>query len=650
MTSIDRWLAALADARAGSGVADVVWFGDSISELDPSGVPIPWYVGRVLSGWTESIQYRNAGAEFTPNMETQGRIASDDMAGLGGHSVVLGPGRCSCLSALGEAVSVLWTSRPGGGQLAVSWGEEHLGTIDTDGNAGASQVTVYRRPAGFLPEDLVITAAREPATLEGVYVHDGNVDSGVRVWPAARSGNTTQDFLDHPSWGLDALATLSPALVVIATGTNVATDYPSELDAMITAVRSRTEADIAVWVPFLNSSFTAEEAAAGRAVADRHGCLVVDGAATLGFAPTVDGAHPNAVGTALAAAHIATVLSGTPLETATLIAGQAVASLRSGQQWRPGVGSVTVDAPVGSSIISGKGHQDDGGHEWVLILAEFARSVLGLPGATLSFGPGGDDPVDTHLSRRGAGRLALNVGRGQIDVGRVSIGGDGDSDAGVVLATRVGSAGPELVAELPDGSARCLTSVPIGFNPPVPCSFSPAGGGPASDLNLTHGRVIWVPMPVLAVPTAMTHVWLDVTGAAPGWAASAAVVVGLGSGRPRLCVGVTAGEALDLSSPGLCPGELTGEAVVEAGQPWWLAILASGVGPSPSVAATERLADVPLVRLGTPDEVRSSRVGSCALMLDGANAIPDDPGEGLRQLDSTIPVMVVSAVAPHAGA
>ena len=84
MTSIDRWLAALADARAGSGVADVVWFGDSISELDPSGVPIPWYVGRVLSGWTESIQYRNAGAEFTPNMETQGGRASDDMAGLVG--------------------------------------------------------------------------------------------------------------------------------------------------------------------------------------------------------------------------------------------------------------------------------------------------------------------------------------------------------------------------------------------------------------------------------------------------------------------------------------------------------------------------------------------------------------------------------------
>ena len=32
------WLPALADARAGSRLATVLWFGDSISELDPSEV------------------------------------------------------------------------------------------------------------------------------------------------------------------------------------------------------------------------------------------------------------------------------------------------------------------------------------------------------------------------------------------------------------------------------------------------------------------------------------------------------------------------------------------------------------------------------------------------------------------------------------
>ena len=51
-----RWLPALAAARRADGVADIVWVGDSISELNAMGAALPWQIGRILSGWTEATQ------------------------------------------------------------------------------------------------------------------------------------------------------------------------------------------------------------------------------------------------------------------------------------------------------------------------------------------------------------------------------------------------------------------------------------------------------------------------------------------------------------------------------------------------------------------------------------------------------------------
>src|SRR5690606_28249323 len=100
-------------------------------------------------------------------------------------------------------------------------------------------------------EALTITARNRSARLEGVYLHRRNLDRGLRIWPAVRAGNTTGDFLAHPSWGLDSLTGFDPDLVVIATGTNKASRYLEDLEALIDAVRERTDGDIAVWVPYL---------------------------------------------------------------------------------------------------------------------------------------------------------------------------------------------------------------------------------------------------------------------------------------------------------------------------------------------------------------------------------------------------------------
>jgi hypothetical protein len=162
------WLPALRRARMEKGTADVLWFGDSLSELDPMLDPMPWIVGRVLSRWREPVQYRNGGAEFTSSMATTGRPSDDDDAGLGGRSVDLDPGQSSTIKVNGRAVTVVWTRQPDGGSLRVVWGSSVDTVIDTRGDLAHSRLTLIEHEPALLPEDLTITAEGASARLEGV--------------------------------------------------------------------------------------------------------------------------------------------------------------------------------------------------------------------------------------------------------------------------------------------------------------------------------------------------------------------------------------------------------------------------------------------------------------------------------------------------
>ena len=666
------WLPALAGARARTRAANVLWLGDSLSELDPAFDPMPWFVGRVLSAWTEQVQYRNAGAEFTPSMSTTGTASPDEHAGFGGRSVDLEPGQSSSVAGAGEGVSVLWTRQAGGGVLDVEWGGARLGTIDTDGPLRYSQRTVFPRPTGDgadvadASDVLTVTARGAAARLEGVYLHTQNLDQGVRVWPAVRSGNTTQDFLDHPGWGLDALDTLAPDLVVIATGTNADTGYAGELDALIDALRARSGADIAVWLPYINSSFTLEEAAEGRAVAEARQCRLVDAAAVLGVPPTVDGAHPSSVGTALAGAHAAAVLSGDPVATAALIAGQAAASVGGGQIWRPGGGSISIENPVGSSVLSGRGDPDDLGHQWAILLTSLAAGLFGLSGPTFSFGPGGDRPIDTHVSRAGPGRVAINGGSGQVDLARVRVAVDEQSgedqqpgadqpsgqpgavEGAAVLYARNRRGSTELAVRLPDGSGHVLAPAPrAGYRAPVPCALSPAHRRAPRGLALPPGRVFWVPFPVLELAAVATHVWIEVEEPCGPVTAMAAVVSTAADGRPGDVVASTGAAAIDLSMAGVRGAALEAPALLAAGEPWWVALsVPTGGDGSPVVGAAEGLEGGPAAQLGSAPVMPSTGRASGALVLDGQVAVPARPGVDLVHLVGPLPVLHVSLEAP----
>lgn len=625
----------------------MLWLGDSISELDPAIDPLPWFVGRVLSGWSERVQFRHAGTEYTPSMSTTGTRTPAERAGLGGRSVDLEPGRSSSMVGVGEGLSLLWTRRPGGGLLDVEWGGDHLGTVDTEGSPAHTQRTVFRRPAGDAVEAITVTARRAAATLEGVYLHAHNLDHGLRVWPAVRSGNTTQHFLDHPGWGLDALDTLSPDLVVIATGTNGS--YADELGALIDEVRARSGADIAVWVPYLNLWVTPETAAAGRRVAEARQCMVVDAASVLGVVPTVDGVHPDSVATALAGAHAAGVLSGDPVATTALIAGTAGAS--GGRIWRLGGGAVSVEDPTGYPVVAGRANADDSGQEWALVMSSLAAALFGLSGPTLSFGPGGDRPIDTHLSRAGTGRVAVNGGAGQVDAARLRVGVDeepiADAEAAVLYArNRRGST--ELAVRLPDGSAHVLAPAPpAGYRAPVPCALSPAHRRSSQGLALPAGRVIWVPFPVLELAGVATHVWIEVEEPCAQVTAMAAIASTTAAGRPGDVLANTGAAAIDLSVAGVRGAALQAPALLVAGQPWWVAILIPpGAGGSPVVGAAEGLEGWPAAQLGSAPVVPSTGRASGALMLDGQSTVPAGPGVDLVHLVGPLPVLHVSLEAP----
>lgn len=644
------WLHALAEARAGLRAANVVWFGDSISELDEEGEPFPWIVGRVLSGWTESVQYRNAGAAFTPTaMVTTGQPSPEEVAGFGGRSVELAPGDHSTLSACGQGVTVLWSRQPGGGMLEVTWGGDRLGSIDTDGPAAASQQTTFAGSHDSIEEALTITARDRSARLEGVYLHRRNLDRGLRIWPAVQAGNTTGDFLTHPSWGLDSLAGFDPDLVVIATGTNKASQYLQDLDALIDSVRDRTGCDIAVWVPYLTPMIDVERAAAARSLAESRGCLVIDAASALGTPATVDDIHPTAATIAVAAAHAATVLSGDPVGTAAQIAGQAASSSRSGQVWQSAGGSIAIESLLGSKVLAGRTGPTDPGQQWALLLANMAAGLLGLPGPSISFGPGGDAPIDTHLSRAGSGHFSLNAGAGQLDLARLRITESAAPDAdgrSAVLYSRSRAGVTELAAVLPDGSHHAIAPAPVGgYRAPVPCTLAPSHQRADQGIELPQGRVHWVPLPTLAAGALATDVWVDVVVPAAGATAAAAIVITGLDGRPAQVVAQTGPAAIDLGQSGFRGAALDGAIEVAPGEGWWVAVMVDAGSGRASVAGTHRIEGPAIAQLGaTP--VRPGAGATGVLVLDGQVTVPDRPGPDLIHATGAVPVAWVTLQAP----
>ena len=78
--------------------------------------------------------------------------------------------------------------------------------------------------------------------LEGIYGHAGDQTTGTRVWTPGHSGYTTGDFVTNTTLAMNLIATLDPALVIIATGFNDtnATTYEADLRSLVALVEAQT--------------------------------------------------------------------------------------------------------------------------------------------------------------------------------------------------------------------------------------------------------------------------------------------------------------------------------------------------------------------------------------------------------------------------
>lgn len=435
--SLDDWVTALAASAVTP--ADIVWIGDSLSELSTLDWPMPWQVLRHLSAGQETVGWVQAHNATSTRVAMTG-AGTPTEAGLAGRSVLLATGqKRSCSAWPVRGVSVVYRQAPGAGDLIVRYDGNVVGTIDCDGPAAYSQVwTSDGITTSFLPATVEVEASGGDVLLEGVMVHALNRATGVRVWPAVRAGSTSSYWSTNPDRALALIDTVSPALVVIATGTNdTVGDGPATaaaVEALIDAVRGVHAGAIAVWVPYLNNSFVATEATAVRGIAETKGCAVIDASVGVRSATTTDGVHPTRQTIVEIGGHAATTLTVDPLSALARRAFYEAAfeSWRSAasayQEWVTGNGKAIVGDTLGHPVF-GLTHGTDTNPQVLAMTAAFA-ALLGLPGATVSLGPGGGTTPDTHLSRTAAGTIAANNGDGTIAAGRVRLKNLGAVPAG----------------------------------------------------------------------------------------------------------------------------------------------------------------------------------------------------------------------------
>ena len=649
-----RWATVLDEAWQGARVTQVVWVGDSLSELNWDAPAVPWQVGDLLAGRTEPVQYRNATADlYSPNMRTDGRSLEGADAGLGGRAVELDPGQSTSFDAGGEGVSILWIRQPGGGELQVRWGEELLGTVVTGGPDVGTEVTTLARRAGRDTAEIELTASGAPVRVAGIYVHNANLRAGVRVWPAVRSGNKSRWFTDQRNWLIEPLAALVPDLVVLATGTND-DDYELEITGLIRTTREHApDADIALWLPPLNQQFTLERAAIGREVARRERCGLIDAARDLGALPTTDGVHPTPFTVALSAAHAATVLGGPGASGWWSALIEANRSLSDGQRWGGnGGGVVEVDLVLGLATIAGKVRSDDAGAAWVLALPPLPQVAAGLDGAVLGLGPGGAEHPDTFLSRMEPGRFAVNGGRGALELERLVLRVDGEPEGpGVTVslqASRDRDGATEVVAVGSDGSRQRVAAPPAGLEVPLPCALS-AHLHPTVPYEPAADQVVWVPMPALAQRAVVTTIWLEVLRPVDGARATAGVVGRGAPGLPGPVLGRTDIGAIACGVEGVVGAELGAPVLVEAGDAWWVGLhVVEGGSSGLTLSGAATLRGGAGVQAAPAGTVPSAEPVSGAVAARSLEGLPASAPDGITSLLGPAPALHVSLEAPPA--
>jgi hypothetical protein len=317
-TNLDNWNAAWAN-RA-SVAPEIILAADSLGDINQTHQDWPQILQRLIggaysTGWVPASEHTHNGA------------APGTPVGPGGKAILLDAGEIASktVGVLVSAIRVVWLGSPGG-TLTVKDGATTLATISTDVTAGSTNVTDVTVPLTFAEHALSFTASGATVTYGGFV---GQQSAGeLTLWSCARGSSLTSYFLDasnNDSWFLDLIENRVAAgkqpLVIIATGTGDASiDYANNVTALVADVRAIPgfTGDIMLLVPYENSSFSAADAAVGRATADTLGLALVDFSVRLpGFIANgvynADGLHPNPAGSFVMARELVGDLTGDPI-------------------------------------------------------------------------------------------------------------------------------------------------------------------------------------------------------------------------------------------------------------------------------------------------------------------------------------------------
>lgn len=450
-TGLSSWFTALATAP--TTPLNVVIIGDSISVTTAFGVLKPW--GQRIAEYFTSqgrtplpqATWRFAYSTQVLGMSScEGSLHSPAM-GVGGVAMDLTNGQKATETAVMDGISVVYSTFSGGGSLEVrdGVGGTLLTTITTNGTTKSSNI--WTSSALTRTSRTIEITSVGNTILEGVYVHDGTRDKGVRVWTASKSGYTSNDFVTTPSLALDLLDSLNPELVIIATGTNdSAANYATYMAALIPAVRTHApNAAVALWLPYFSTAgFNATELAAARAYLDSAPFIALDvpvidgsvGTPNISARYSSDSIHPNDTGAEYIAQHIYSVVGGDPfgqsinysvtnkvaIDSLNTLKAPIANPIFTGLVTAPTISSVggvfTVNNVFSYPVLSMK--EPANAQPQISLSTSTVSSLLGgFNGAGISLGDGTNIP-DTNIYRSAANTLKTDDNLVVVSAGTVA--------------------------------------------------------------------------------------------------------------------------------------------------------------------------------------------------------------------------------------
>ncbi len=311
---------------------DVVTITDSIGEQGNTSTnrPWTWRLGDFLQRYTQGGSVEgyvpcNSGTSVKFDTTT----STNSGSGFGGHSGNHASGQYSEHTAYCDRVSVLYRISPSGLGATITIrdggsGGTIIGTIDpygadnwsnmwTSDDLGAGNHTIH-----------ISVSGGTGVYIEGAYFYNGNYDKGIRIWPANKSGLTSQLPDTTLSYARQFILDNQPKLILLCTGFNDYDNYDTYMRSLVTTIKAAApNSTVALWIPYIlptqGTRWDKTKVEQARAIADDFGLGIID--ASIGI-PEMgideynllsDSTHPNAEGNRRLAVHFLSVLAGDPI-------------------------------------------------------------------------------------------------------------------------------------------------------------------------------------------------------------------------------------------------------------------------------------------------------------------------------------------------